>query len=549
MNVNIQCPRYLVSFDVRHLPHFFTDVLIIGTGLAGLRAALAVDKSQFVTVLTKADELTLSNSDKAQGGIASVLDPTDRFEKHIADTLVAGVELCDEAVVKHVIEEGPRRIAEMIEMGAHFDLHDDGSLDLGREGGHGMNRVAHAQGDATGHELVRTVIEQTKKASNIRVCTSTYVIDLLTVEGRCVGALLYSKRHGRAVIWAKQTIIATGGLGQLYRETTNSAIATGDGMALALRAGAKLRDMEFVQFHPTVLYVAGASRHLISEAVRGEGAYLVDKNGYRFMPDYDERAELAPRDIVSRSIVAQMKKTSSATVFLTVAHKDADEIRHRFPGIYATCLQYGIDITKDRIPVRPGAHYTMGGVLVDMDGRTTIPGLWCVGEASSSGLHGANRLASNSLLEALVYGVTAGIGASQAAKEISDSDLYRLILLSNEMHKSTSVSLNLEDLSNSLKSLMWHNAGVQRNAELMEEGRASLEHWQQYMLATEQQTPLGWELQNMLMVSLLLIHAALQRQETRGGHTRTDFPQRDPNWCRHQTFVRLDESTLELERT
>ena len=373
-----------------------------------------------------------------------------------------------------------------------------------------------------------------------------YVVDLLTDEGRCVGALVYSSRHGRMVIWAKQIILATGGLGQLYRETTNSAIATGDGMALALRAGAKLRDMEFVQFHPTVLYVAGVSRHLISEAVRGEGAYLIDKNGYRFMPDYDEQAELAPRDIVSRSIVAQMEKTNSPTVFLTLAHKDADEIRHRFPGIYATCLQYGIDITKDRIPVRPGAHYTMGGVAVDVQGRTSLPGLWCVGEASSTGLHGANRLASNSLLEALVYGATAGVQASLEAERIPDHALYRVIPLTNDLHRHFQIPLNLEDIINSLKSLMWRNAGVKRNAELLAEGMESLVQWQQYTLAGEQSTPMGWELQNMLTVSLLLIHASLLREETRGGHTRTDFPERSPAWHCHLTFQRTADGTLEI---
>ncbi|MDO4575583.1 MAG: L-aspartate oxidase [Planctomycetia bacterium] len=541
--MNISCPRYLVSFDVRALPHFFTDVLIVGTGLGGLRAALAVSRSQSVTVLTKADDILLSNSDRAQGGIASVLDPTDKFEKHIQDTLIAGGNLCNLDVVTRVITEGPKRIAEMIRMGTHFDLHQDGSLDLGREGGHCMNRVAHAQGDATGHELVRAVVEQTKTAPNVRVERNAYVIDLLLSDGRCVGALVETKRYGRIVYWAKQTILATGGIGQLYRETTNSAIATGDGMGVALRAGAKLRDMEFIQFHPTVLYVAGSSRHLITEAIRGEGAYLVDRNGYRFMPEYDPRAELAPRDIVSRSIVAQLEKTNSPTAFLTLAHKDPDKIRARFPGIAAFCAQFGIDITKDRIPVRPGAHYMMGGICVDTFGRTTVPGLWAVGEVTSSGLHGANRLASNSLLEALVYGVAAGEGASVAASKITDESLYRVRPISSTLPKKQT-PLNLADMTNSLKSLMWRHAGVKRNRELLDDGLEQLDQWRRYTLSGEMDNTEGWELQNMLMVSELLMQAALLREETRGGHTRTDFPEMRDEWHHHITFQRNDDSSI-----
>ncbi|MDO4571007.1 MAG: L-aspartate oxidase [Planctomycetia bacterium] len=536
--MNISCPRYLCSFDVRKLPHYFTDILVVGSGLAGLRAALAVPDSMSVFVLTKAEDVTLSNSERAQGGIASVLDPTDRFEKHIADTLNAGGDLCDPEVVERVITEGPKRIAEMINMGTHFDLHDDGSLDLGREGGHGMNRVAHAQGDATGHELVRAVLAQARSKPNIRIQSNVYLIDLLTHEGRCVGAIAEKAGLGKCCIWAKQTILATGGAGQLYRETTNSPIATGDGMAVAFRAGAVLRDMEFMQFHPTVLYVAGGSRSLITEAVRGEGAYLVDKNGYRFMPDYDPRAELAPRDIVSRSIVAQIEKTNSTTVFLTMAHQDPQLIRARFPGILAICAQFGIDITKDRIPVRPGAHYMMGGIQIDRDGRTAVPGLWAIGEVSSSGLHGANRLASNSLLEALVYGVSAGVGAGAQAAKIPDSELLKVLPIFSEGSKKQNAPLHLEDIQNSLKSLMWRNAGVQRDADLLKEGLETLNQWRQYTLAGELDTPAGWELQNMIIVSFMIMQAALLREETRGGHTRTDFPNRDPAWRRHQTFQR-----------
>ncbi len=545
--MNISTPRFLTSFDVHNLPHRFTDILIIGSGLAGLRAALAVAKNQKVTILTKPEDILFSNSDRAQGGIASVLDPTDQFEKHVQDTLNAGAEFCDKKVVTRVVTDGPKQIAAMIQMGTHFDLHEDGSLDLGREGGHGMNRVAHAKGDATGHELVRTVVAQVQNAANIRIHPHCYVIDLLTYNGRCVGALVQDSVHGTMAYWAKQTILATGGIGQLYRETTNAVTATGDGMAMALRAGAKLKDMEFVQFHPTVLYVAGSSRSLITEAVRGDGAYLIDKNGYRFMPEYDERAELAPRDIVSRSIEAQMQKTNSATVFLTLAHMDPEHILRRFPGIAAICRQFGIDITKDRIPVRPGAHYMMGGIAVDMEGRTTVPGLWAIGEASCTGLHGANRLASNSLLEALVFGVAAGTGSSQAAAAIPDDEHFRVFPISSDSQKKYNPLLHLQDITNALKSLMWRNAGVIRNANLLTEGIDMLRQWSRYTFNGEQEDPMGWDLQNMLTVSRMVMTAALLREETRGGHTRTEFPQRKPEWRKHITFQRRDDNSVVIE--
>ncbi len=544
--MNINSPRYLTSFNIRELPHRFTDILIIGSGLAGLRAALAVSKEQRVTVLTKAEEIEASNSDRAQGGIASVLDPTDAFSKHIADTLVAGADLCDEEVVTRVVTEGPERIQEMIQMGTQFDLQKDGTLELGREGGHGMNRVAHAHGDATGHELMRTLVENVKKAPNIQVHTQCYTLDLLTFEGRCVGAIVNDSVIGKVIYWARQTIVATGGIGQLYRETTNSPVATGDGIAMALRAGAKIKDMEFVQFHPTVLYVAGSSRSLITEAIRGEGAFLIDKNGCRFMPEYDERAELAPRDIVSRSIVAQMVKTNSTTVFLTLAHKDPELILHRFPGIAAICAHFGIDITKDPIPVRPGAHYMMGGIEVDQEGRTNVPGLWAIGEVSCTGLHGANRLASNSLLEAIVYGVAAGVGASKAAQTISDEQHLRVLQISNQVKTPRNPVLHLQDIKNTLKSVMWRSAGVKRNAELLTEGLESLAQLKRFMQG-EQIESEGWDLQNMLQIGTIIMEAALLREETRGGHTRTEFPDRRPEWHKHLTFQRQEDGSVMVE--
>ena len=293
--------------------------------------------------------------------------------------------------------------------GTKFD-RIDGQLALGREGGHGRDRIAHAMGDATGKEIVRAVAAHLEGQAHVEVWEHTFTVDLLTEQGVCRGAIVWNSQHGKTVVWAKQTILATGGAGQLYRETTNPAVATGDGMAVAYRAGAELRDMEFMQFHPTVLYIAGGSRQLISEAARGEGAWLVDRHGERFMTEYDARGELAPRDVVSLAIVSQMERTRHPNVYLDLTHLHGGQVRARFPGIAAICAEFGLDITRDRIPVRPGAHYMMGGVTVDAEGRTTLPGLWAAGEVTSSGLHGANRLASNSLLEALVYGAHAGAG-------------------------------------------------------------------------------------------------------------------------------------------
>jgi L-aspartate oxidase len=361
----------------------------------------------------------------------------------------------------------------------------------------------------------------------------------LTYDGECRGALVWNPHHGKTLVWAKQTILCTGGAGQVYRETTNPDVATGDGLAIAYRAGAELRDMEFMQFHPTVLYIAGSSRSLITEAMRGAGARLVDRTGHRFMPDYDERAELAPRDVVSRAITGQMEKTRHPNVYLDLSHLDADKVRSRFPGIAAICAEFGIDIARDPIPVRPGAHYMIGGVTVDLEGRTTVPGLWAAGEVTSSGLHGANRLASNSLLEGLVYGAHAGEGASRQAAQSADD--FRALPLENPRLEDSTEPMDLADIRNSLKSLMWRSAGVRRTGDQLGEAEEAVDRWCGYVLARQFQEPGGWELQNMLTVSRLMIRAALTREETRGVHVRTDFPATDnANWRRHLTFRRTD---------
>jgi L-aspartate oxidase len=407
MTVSFEGPRYLVPFSPRRVPHCFTDVLILGGGLAGLRAALAVDPRLSVTVITK-DDLRESSSQYAQGGIAGVVDPEDRFDNHVADTLTAGGGLCHPDVVDAVVREAPARIEELMAWGTRFDQRD-GELDLGREGGHSHRRIVHALGDATGREVMRAVIERTRSMQNLEVWPDTFTIDLLTDQGVCRGALVWNRDHGKTLVWARRTILATGGAGQVYRETTNPDVASGDGMAVAWRAGALVRDMEFMQFHPTVLYIAGGARSLITEAVRGAGAWLVDRDGDRFMPAFDPRAELAPRDIVSRAINEVMQRTQHANVYLDLSHLDPEMVRQRFPGMARLCAEFGLDLTSDRIPVRPGAHYMIGGVAVDADGRTDLPGLLAAGEVTSSGLHGANRWQATAFSRALSTGRGRGL--------------------------------------------------------------------------------------------------------------------------------------------
>jgi L-aspartate oxidase len=537
-------PRYLVAFGPKRVPHCFTDVLILGGGLAGLRAALAVDPRLSITVVTKND-LQSSSSQWAQGGIAGVHDPEDRFDNHVADTHAAGGGLCHEDVVDSVIREAPGRIAELVSWGTKFDERD-GALDLGREGGHSHHRIVHALGDATGREVMRAVIEQARRLDNLEVWPDTFTIDLLNDSGGCRGALVWNRSHGKTLVWARRTILATGGAGQLYRESTNPDGASGDGLALAWRAGATLRDMEFMQFHPTVLYIAGGARSLITEAVRGAGAWLVDRDGRRFMPDFDPRAELAPRDVVSRAITTVMHRTHHSNVYLDLSHLDPAMVRSRFPGMAQICAKFGLDLARDRIPVRPGAHYMIGGVEVDADGRTDLPGLLAAGEVTSSGLHGANRLASNSLLEGLVYGARAGEAASHDVLASATADTLRVPDLSNPKASESNGSLDLADIRNSLRSLMWRQVGVERSGEGLAEALDTVEGWCRYVLPLQFPDPEGWQLQNMLEVSRLMIRAGLVRQETRGVHVRSDFPQPASRWRAHIGWRRgRDEPLLE----
>lgn len=530
--------RYLASFDSRTALHRFTDLLVIGAGLAGLRSALEVPDSLNVLVITK-DKLTESNSNYAQGGIAGVLGADDRFENHVEDTLIAGDGLCDRAVVELVVREAPNEIEKLIDWGTRFDT-ENGHLALTREGGHSHRRIVHALGDSTGHEVMRAVIARAKKSANITLWDDTFTLDLLTHESRCVGALVHRPGIGPMLVWARETILASGGCGMVYRETTNPPVATGDGMAAALRAGAELRDMEFMQFHPTILYVAGSARYLVSEAVRGEGAYLRDVHGERFMTTADSREELAPRDIVSRAIFRTMEQTQHPNVYLDLSHLDPKLVIHRFPGIGRVCRGFGLDITKDRIPVRPGAHYMMGGVTIDECGKTSMPGLWAAGEVTSSGLHGANRLASNSLIEGLVYGAICGRGATQALSASSQAARNYPIHFEIEAVEPDE-SLDVPDITNSLRSLMVRKMGIVRNQTWLDEAKHDVEFWCRYVLAREFENKAGWELQNLLTVARLMIDAARERTESRGTHFRSDYPIRDDvNWGQRHVALRID---------
>jgi L-aspartate oxidase len=543
--------RYLISFKAARLPQRLTDVLVIGGGVAGLRAAIAAaQEGADVLILTK-DTIDESNTWYAQGGIAAVLQPLDSVESHVNDTEKGGAGLCDHNVVDMVVTEGPERVLELLSWGANFDKDDTKAhgLSFTREGGHSFARIVHAYGDATGKELAQTLINTVWSKESIRVSERTFCIDLLTHEGQCVGCLALIDGEVN-VIWARRTILASGGAGQLYRESTNPKIATADGHAMAYRAGATLQDMEMVQFHPTTLYIAGASRALITEAVRGEGAYLVDRDGLRFMSKYHEMGELAPRDVVSRAIVEQIRRTNFTHVYLDVRHLPTQQFRERFPQLAKLMDEFAIDISKDLIPIHPAAHYMIGGVDIDVNGKTSLPGLYAVGEASCSGLHGANRLGSNSLLEGLAFGARAGADAAHAAKEQAPPKFP--LSLDHRIPPSKRTELDITDVKSSLRSVMWRNVGIERSGELLEETREIIAFWSRYVMdkvfdpnALGANVNAGWELQNMLTACALIASAAYTRTESRGAHHRLDYPNRDDaHWRLHLLWRRPMETPI-----
>jgi len=523
LNSNYEQRRYLIPFRTGLLPQIFCDTLVLGSGVAGLRSAIGAAHNGQVIVCAK-EAIDLTNTAWAQGGIAAVLktpeNNDDSIESHIQDTLTAGAGVCDIDAVRLICSNGPKRIEEIMDWGMRFDRDPEGHLLRGREGGHNANRIYHSGGDSTGAELQRTLIDRANAHDNIRLFDQCFVIDLLTVNHEpgspVLGAITWHPKYGLQVIWARTTILAMGGAGQIYRETSNPRVATADGIAMAYRAGAQIADMEFVQFHPTTLYVPGAARALISEAVRGEGAHLLDHSGNRFMPAIHELAELAPRDVVARAIVRQIAHQGGKHVWLDCRH--IEHFPQRFPSIFETLRSFGIDPATDLIPVHPAAHYTIGGVRSDLQTRTSVPNLLVVGEASCTGLHGANRLASNSLLEGLVMGAIAG---EQAAARADNSPITPASIVS-AIQESNHAELDLDDVRSSLRSCMWINAGVERTSTRLDDACDMLDFWGRYTLDKVFETPEGWEVQNMLTAGAMIARAALARTCSIGTHTLVD---------------------------
>ena len=524
---------------------------MIGGGVAGLQAALTASEADGgepldIIVTTKASSHQ-SNTAWAQGGIAAVADAEDSVGEHIQDTLQAGADLCDPDVVAAVVAGGTEAVRRLRDWGMPLDLLEPGmeaprlpgleGLALGREGGHGRHRVLHAHGDATGAALSRTLVERVKTRPGIRHFDDCFVLDLLTTEGdrpRVAGAITHHPRFGLQVVWASAVVLATGGLGQVFRESTNPVAATGDGIAMAWRAGASLQDLALVQFHPTTLYVAGASRSLITEAVRGEGAWLTDRHGERFMTRYDPRAELAPRDIVSRSILDHLARTGDTHVFLDISPMGTTRFQERFPGIARLLERFELRPGAP-IPVHPSAHYAIGGVHADTDGTTDLPGLFAVGEVSCTGLHGANRLASNSLLEGLVLGERAGRAAALRAASSGPPTPLKLV---SDIRPSDRIELDLADVRSSLRAVMWRHVGILRDGDHLREVNEMFDFWSRYTLDKIFDDSRGWEVQNLLTAGALITRSAHWRAESRGVHHRVDAPEPDDDFRVHDLWKR-----------
>ena len=524
------------------------DYIIIGSGIAGLNTALLAAEHGSVLVVTKG-RIDDCNSRYAQGGIAAAIGPGDSATLHERDTLEAGAGLCDPEAVGVLTGQGPDSIAGLIEWGVPFDtMH--GQIALGREGAHSLPRILHAGGDATGQHIENTLAERVRSSPNITVLEYTHAIRICVEDGAVSGVeamdgvvrqahherqaadpglVARQAPHERRVFASNVVIVASGGAGQLYRYTTNPQVATGDGVALAFLAGAEVMDMEFYQFHPTALWLESAPSFLLSEAMRGEGAVLRNAAGQPFMAEHHPMADLAPRDVVSRAIASEMERANGEPAWLDITHLPAATVSSRFPTIYAECRRYGLDITQEPIPVAPAAHYMMGGVRIDTWGRTNIAGLYACGEAACAAVHGANRLASNSLLDTLVFSrrlVDAALGNAPAYAP-DDGDNLRIPLADRAMVCATVPERGRE----TLQDLMWRNAGITRNGTRLLLTARILNLWQRTMSMPE--TAEDHELRNMLVVSRLIVEAALQRRESRGAHYREDFPEPSEEWRRH----------------
>ncbi|MCI3923249.1 L-aspartate oxidase [Paenibacillus sp. TRM 82003] len=519
-------PRTLIDMDIAELPRVETDVIVVGSGIAGLYTALKASETQRVMLIAK-KSLLESNTRYAQGGIAAVISDDDSPLYHRQDTLIAGAGLCSTEAVDVLVHEGPEGVRELIRFGTKFDRNDAGEYALTMEGAHSQRRILHAQGDATGAEIVRALAEETRNNERIEVWDDHFCLDIVTEGGVCCGVVV--QRTGGELIFvkAKATVLCTGGTGQLYRYTTNPDIATGDGIAMAFRAGAYIQDMEFVQFHPTALTYPGAPRFLISEAVRGEGAVLRNITGERFMERYHPQLELAPRDVVARAIVSEINNTRSTFVYLDLTHESQETVKARFPTIYAFCLRYGLDLSTDWIPVAPAAHYMMGGVKTDLHGETSVDRLFACGEVSSTGVHGANRLASNSLSEAIVFGRRI-VERIKALPPLELEPSFHVELGRTEPNSQAIIEKRLK-----LQKLMLRYAGLVRNEKGLKKGLEELR--KQSSIFYAKLTGLEqYEFANLLTLSLLTVLSALRREESRGAHYRDDFPERDDVvWKKH----------------
>jgi len=538
---------------------FSTDFLVIGTGISGLSFALKAAKIGRVTIVTKKAKVDTATN-LAQGGIAAVLSDEDSFDLHIQDTLRSGAGLCKEEVVRMVVENGPARVKELLDIGVHFmtKAQDGAHLDLGKEGGHSARRIAHAL-DLTGREIENALLQKVAENSNIRLLENHIAVDLLigskagvkpsagSFDDLCLGAYVLDRETGKIDNWrAKVTVLCSGGCGKVYLYTTNPDIATGDGIAMAYRAGATVGNLEFVQFHPTCLYHPKTKNFLISEAVRGEGGRLIDERGAHFMEKYDSRGDLATRDTVARAIDTEMKASGDDCVYLDISHKDPDFVRNRFPTIYQTCLSLGIDITSEPIPVVPAAHYMCGGVMTDIWGRTNIENLYALGETACTGLHGGNRLASNSLLEAVVFAHQAYLQCERDREKISRTEFHEspewLTGKAKMINEKVLVSHNWDQI----RRLMWNYVGIvrsERRLELVKKRLAPIlrevaQHFRDYLL-----TPDLVELRNISLVAELIVQSSLIRKESRGLHALVDYPEQDDaNWRRDTMLSRRDKT-------
>jgi L-aspartate oxidase len=517
-------------------PLFYTDFLVIGSGIAGLFTALKASALGQVVVLTK-KTMKDSNTGMAQGGIAAAVHEEDSPFLHLEDTLEAGAGLCNIEAVDVLVREGPARVRELISAGASFDMKD-GSIDFTREGAHGRARILHAA-DATGEAIRIALVRSCEAKENITIKENHFLIDLLgnNLQGECYGALIYnSLNRQKAVYIARATIIATGGAGQLYQNTTNPDIATADGMAACFRMGCQLTDLEFIQFHPTVLFSHETQRFLISESVRGEGGQLYNTRGERFMKRYHPLQELAPRDVVSRAILNELAETGSEFVYLDMTRIPGG--KDRFPNIYRKCLEHNLDFEKNWILVSPAAHFTMGGIKTDTNGATGINGLYACGEAACTGVHGANRLASNSLLEGIVFGerIIANAEEIMYRRQVSEAEVYKNFD-HDWVYTPPEQGILPAEAKKAMQVIMWENVGIIREEAGLK--RANFEIERLHRLMCRGDDPLAYlEMINMLTVARIVIQAALWRKESRGGHYRSDYPQRDDmRWIKHMSFV------------